>query len=75
MNRFKRFGPSIAGLSIVPLLPMYLDEPVEHAIEWAFEKFGPWGKPKHADGTGEAPHAGAGAASVAATAAAHAKKD
>ena len=64
MNRFKRWGPSIAGLSIVPLLPLYLDEPVEHAIEWAFEKFGPWGKPKEAGGHGSA-----------AEIAAHAKKD
>lgn len=42
MKRFQRWGPSVFGLAIIPLLPMYLDEPAEHAIEYAFEKWGPW---------------------------------
>ena len=42
MGRFTRWGPSVFGLSIIPLLPLYLDEPVEHALEWSFEKYGPW---------------------------------
>jgi len=47
MGRFTRWGPSIAGLAIIPALPLYLDEPVEHAIEWVFERYGPWaGKSK-----------------------------
>jgi fission process protein 1 len=32
IGRFQKWGPSIVGLSIIPLLPMYLDEPVEHAL-------------------------------------------
>ena len=32
MGRFQKWGPSVVGLSIIPLLPLYLDEPVEHAI-------------------------------------------
>ena len=32
VGRFQKWGPSIVGLSIIPLLPLYLDEPVEHAI-------------------------------------------
>ena len=42
IGRFKKWGPSVIGLSIIPLLPMYLDAPVEHAIEWSFERYGPW---------------------------------
>jgi mitochondrial fission process protein 1 len=47
IGRFQKFGPSVLGLSVIPLLPMYLDEPIEHAIEHAFEKYGPWGKKEH----------------------------
>ena len=50
LKRFAKWGPSIIGLSIIPLLPMYLDEPVEHAIEHVFELYGPWagaGKKHH----------------------------
>lgn len=49
LKRFAKWGPSIVGLSIIPLLPLYLDEPVEHAIEYVFENYGPWagGKKKH----------------------------
>ena len=42
MGRFTRWGPSAFGLSIILLLPLYLDEPVEHSLEWSFEKYGPW---------------------------------
>lgn len=45
IGRFQKFGPSIIGLSIIPLLPMYLDHPVEQAIEHVFANYGPW-KPK-----------------------------
>ena len=38
----------MAGLSIIPLLPLYLDEVVEHGVEWGFARFGPWaGKKQH----------------------------
>jgi fission process protein 1 len=45
MGRFQRFGPSIMGLSIIPALPLYLDEPVEHAIEHVMTNHGPWARP------------------------------
>lgn len=45
MNRFQKWGPSIFGLAIIPLLPMYLDEPAEHAIEYMFARYGPWAAP------------------------------
>lgn len=34
----KTYGPVAIGLGIVPLLPYLFDEPVEHAVDWAFEK-------------------------------------
>jgi fission process protein 1 len=46
LPKYTRFGPSIVGLSIIPLLPMYLDHPVEHALEKAFQNFGPWANNK-----------------------------
>jgi len=47
-GRFQRWGPSVFGLAIIPLLPMYLDEPAEHAVEYCFEHYGPWAvKKKH----------------------------
>lgn len=50
IGRFQKWGPSIAGLAIIPLLPMYLDEPAEKAIDWVFARYGPWAsssKDKH----------------------------
>jgi mitochondrial fission process protein 1 len=49
IGRFQKFGPSVLGLSVIPLLPLYLDEPIEHAIEHVFENYGPWGKKEHHD--------------------------
>jgi mitochondrial fission process protein 1 len=46
VGRFTKWGPSVVGLSFIPLLPMYLDHPVEHALEWTFQRFGPWAKSK-----------------------------
>jgi fission process protein 1 len=42
VGKFTKWGPSVVGLSIIPLLPLYLDEPVEHGIEHVFETYGPW---------------------------------
>lgn len=42
LGRFQRWGPSIVGLAAVPFLPLYLDEPVEHGLEWVFKRYGPW---------------------------------
>ena len=35
LGRFTRFGPSVAGLAVVPLLPLLWDRPVELALHWA----------------------------------------
>ena len=44
IGRFQKWGPSIVGLAIIPLLPMYCDHPVEHFLDNAFAKYGPWAK-------------------------------
>jgi len=46
LNRFQKWGPSVFGLLIIPLLPMYLDEPAEKGIEYLFANYGPWANPK-----------------------------
>ena len=48
-GRFKKWGPSVAGLCIIPFLPLYLDEPVEHGLEWVFERYGPWAHKSHTE--------------------------
>lgn len=43
-NRFgvaQRWGPSVAGLALIPFLPVLLDRPAELAIEWTFHKLWP----------------------------------
>ncbi|EMG48548.1 hypothetical protein SBY92_003870 [Candida maltosa Xu316] len=35
---FKTYGPVAVGLGIVPVLPYIFDEPVEHVVDWVFEK-------------------------------------
>ena len=48
IGRFQKWGPSVVGLSIIPFLPLYLDEPVEEMIEHGFKHYGPWAnKEKH----------------------------
>jgi fission process protein 1 len=42
LQRFKRFGPSIVGLCAIPLLPLYLDEPVERGLESMFHRLAQW---------------------------------
>ena len=44
IGKFQKWGPSIVGLLAIPILPMYLDEPVEKAVETFFHKYGPWSK-------------------------------
>jgi len=41
IGRFTKWGPSIIGLCLVPVLPSVCDEPVEHAVDWAFDKYWP----------------------------------
>jgi mitochondrial fission process protein 1 len=49
LGRFTKWGPSIVGLSIIPLLPTYLDHPVEQGIEYFFHHYGPWANKQHKD--------------------------
>lgn len=42
----KTYGPVAVGLGIVPLLPYIFDEPVEHAVDWAFARGEHWYKQK-----------------------------
>jgi fission process protein 1 len=46
LNRFKKWGPTVIGLSIIPFLPMCVDHPVETGLEYVFEHYGPWAKKK-----------------------------
>lgn len=41
IGRFQRWGPTIAGLAVIPFLPVFLDEPAEQAVEWVFHKAWP----------------------------------
>lgn len=36
--RVRTWGPVGLGLAVVPFLPYVFDEPVEHAVDWAFER-------------------------------------
>eukprot|EP00667_Euglena_gracilis_P018999 EG_transcript_20265 len=40
--RAHKWGPTAAGLALVPLLPVLYDHPVEHALHRAFARFGPF---------------------------------
>ena len=40
-GRFTRWGPTIAGLALIPALPYMIDEPCEHVIDTAFDKWWP----------------------------------
>mmetsp|Transcript_11194 Transcript_11194/g.30279 ORF Transcript_11194/g.30279 Transcript_11194/m.30279 type:complete len:248 (+) Transcript_11194:88-831(+) len=40
-GRFTKWGPTLAGLALIPMLPTLLDEPVEHGLEWAFASYWP----------------------------------
>jgi mitochondrial fission process protein 1 len=37
----QRWGPTVAGLAVIPFLPVILDEPAEKGIEWVFHKLWP----------------------------------
>eukprot|EP00299_Pterocystis_sp_00344_P008732 c3425_g1_i1.p1 GENE.c3425_g1_i1~~c3425_g1_i1.p1 ORF type:complete len:244 (+),score=46.99 c3425_g1_i1:36-767(+) len=47
IGRFQRWGPSAAGLMLIPFFPLVLDEPVEHAVHTVLRKFGPWADKEH----------------------------
>jgi len=40
-GRFTRWGPTVAGLALIPALPYMIDEPCEHIIDSAFDKWWP----------------------------------
>lgn len=42
LKRLRTYGPVAIGLGIVPVLPYIFDEPVEHAVDWAFEHGEAW---------------------------------
>ena len=42
IGRFQKWGPTIAGLAAVPLLPVFFDHPIKHTMETGFRKYGPW---------------------------------
>ncbi|KAK3257966.1 hypothetical protein CYMTET_32969 [Cymbomonas tetramitiformis] len=46
LGRFTKWGPTIAGLALIPALPSAVDEPIEHAVDYAFEKYWPEGEVK-----------------------------
>ena len=62
MGRFTKWGPTIAGLALIPALPFAVDEPCEHAIEWAFDKVWPIAGHGHGHGGGAAAGENASAA-------------
>ena len=41
IGRFRKWGPTIAGLALIPALPYAVDEPCEHVIDYAFEQLWP----------------------------------
>lgn len=42
VGRFQKWGPTIAGLAAVPLLPVFFDHSIKQAMETGFRKYGPW---------------------------------
>ena len=38
-----KWGPSIFGLSLIPLFPVAVDHPIEQAVDWSFNQFNPIG--------------------------------
>jgi fission process protein 1 len=42
MKFVRAWGPSAVGLSIIPLLPRFVDHPTENAIDYLFKKYNPF---------------------------------
>jgi hypothetical protein len=40
-GRFTKWGPTVAGLALIPALPYAVDEPAEHVIDTAFDTLWP----------------------------------
>lgn len=41
LGRYTKYGPSVVGLSFVPVLPYAIDEPIEHGIQKLFDAVWP----------------------------------
>lgn len=47
---YRRWGPTMAGLSLIPFLPFMIDKPVEDALEYCKERIHErWGKGSSGD--------------------------
>jgi fission process protein 1 len=42
IGRFQKWGPTVAGLSLIPFLPFMFDHPVEHALNRLWMNYSPW---------------------------------
>lgn len=38
----RAWGPSAVGLALIPLLPTFVDHPVEQAVDYVFDKYNPF---------------------------------
>jgi fission process protein 1 len=38
----RAWGPSALGLALIPLLPTFVDHPIEKAVDYAFNHFNPF---------------------------------
>lgn len=41
MGRYTKWGPTVVGLAVIPFLPSTIDEPIEHAVDAAFDRYWP----------------------------------
>jgi fission process protein 1 len=41
VGRFQKWGPTVAGIAIIPALPVVIDHPVEKGVEMFFDRFWP----------------------------------
>lgn len=72
-SKYKGWAPPLAGLALIPLLPVTIDEPLEFLVGGAFDYA--WPHPDHAPGGAHGGHGGdAAPAAPAAPAAAPGKK-
>ena len=44
-----KWGPSVVGLGVIPFLPFTVDHPTEYAVDYAFNKYDPFGVVKKID--------------------------
>ena len=39
IGKFQKWGPTVAGLALLPVLPYMYDKPVEQGLEWVFKNY------------------------------------